>query len=44
MKKVEYDREGYPIHEEEIIPIVEDFTEEDRAFLEELREMMEEFK
>lgn len=44
MKRVVYDDEGYPIQEEEIIPIVEDFTEDDRAFLEEFREMMEEFK
>ena len=44
MKRVVYDDEGYPIHEEEIIPIVEDFTEDDRAFLEEFREMMEDFK
>lgn len=41
MKKVIYDEEGYPLREEEVIPIVEDFTEEDYAFLEEMREMAE---
>ena len=44
MKKVEYDEEGYPIYKEGDTPPVGQFTEEDYAFLEELREMIEEFK
>lgn len=45
MGKVQFDDEGYPIRgQEESDPEMEKFTEEDYAFLEELRELMEEFR
>ena len=45
MMKVEFDEDGYPLRmqEDEVIPD-DKFTEEDYAFLDEFRELMEEFQ
>ena len=42
MAKVQFDEEGYPIREESD-PEMEKFTEDDIAFLQEMREMTKEF-
>ena len=45
MMKVEFDEDGYPIRmTEEETPQDDRFTEEDYAFLDEFRELMEEFQ
>ena len=41
---VQYDKDGYPLRDqEETNPDLEKFTDEDLAFLAELREMLEEY-